>query len=306
MAPVKNKKSSLLVLAPLPRIGTRTSNADKRPGAIAAPKPRRTSAQVKVDNAQKLEAKQAKERAVKTAIYRSADIEDEQRKEDLERNRHGNERAKAFSSANPVPTQVQLAKAKAVAGVALENEMDVMSEGYPGELFLQIPSEADDHKDQGDAAGIEDAAEEAVEEDLSNNEDVDRPGESCTRLIPALIIAADMESSEEDAMSFEDSQGSGEESSDQVDEEISEESDPPKKTKKNQSKTKQNTAAPRTNETPNDKSTTKKGKSQKHRRIEILQSRLTSTASATPETITKRKSGDDSLRYALIHCLTNF
>jgi hypothetical protein len=100
MAPSKN---------PLPppfapsRPSTRTKNKDARPGAIDKPKPRRTPAEMQAIRDQQASDKQEKERNQKQAMKNAADIEDEQRQEDLQRTTQSNVRKPPVASFRPPP-----------------------------------------------------------------------------------------------------------------------------------------------------------------------------------------------------------
>jgi hypothetical protein len=98
MAPNKN---------PLPppfapsRPSTRTKNKDTRPGAIDLPKPRRTPAEMQTIREQQNLNKQEKERKREESIKIAADIEDEQRQEDLKRSAESNVHKPAVASFRP-------------------------------------------------------------------------------------------------------------------------------------------------------------------------------------------------------------
>src|SRR5258708_1862153 len=100
MAPSKN-------LLPPPfapsRPSTRTKNKDARPGAVDKPKPRRTPAEMQAIPDQQASDKQEKERNQEQAMKNAADIEDEQRQEDLQRTAQSNVRKPPVASFRPPP-----------------------------------------------------------------------------------------------------------------------------------------------------------------------------------------------------------
>jgi hypothetical protein len=98
MAPSKN---------PLPppfapsRPSTRTKNKDARPGVVDKPKPRRTPAEMQAIRDQQAFDKQEKERNQEKAMKNAADIEDQQRQEDLQRIAQSNVRKPHVASFRP-------------------------------------------------------------------------------------------------------------------------------------------------------------------------------------------------------------
>lgn len=98
MAPSKN---------PLPppfapsRPSTRTKNKDARPGVVDMPKPRRTPAEMQAIRDQQAFDKQEKERNQGEAMRKAADIEDQQRQEDIQRVAQSNVRKPQVASFRP-------------------------------------------------------------------------------------------------------------------------------------------------------------------------------------------------------------
>jgi hypothetical protein len=110
MAPNKN---------PLPppfapsRPTTRIKNKDARPGAIDKPKPRRTPAEMQAIRDQQLSDKQEKKQTQERAMKSAADIEDEQRREDLHHTAQQNVRKPQVASFRPpVPTAAEYVEDK--------------------------------------------------------------------------------------------------------------------------------------------------------------------------------------------------
>ena len=95
MAPSKN-------LLPLPfapsQPSTRTKNKDARPGAVDKPKPHRTPAEMQAIRDQQELDKQEKERNQEQPMKNAADIEDQQRQEDVQRAAQSNVRNSAWKS----------------------------------------------------------------------------------------------------------------------------------------------------------------------------------------------------------------
>ena len=84
---------------------TRTKNKDARPGAVDKPKPRRTPAEMQAIRDQQLFDRHEKEQTQEQAMKKAADIEDEQRREDLRRTAQSNFRKPQKASFRPpVPT----------------------------------------------------------------------------------------------------------------------------------------------------------------------------------------------------------
>jgi hypothetical protein len=93
------------------RPSTRTKNKDARPGAIDKPKPRRTPAEMQTIREQETFDKQEKERKKEEAMKKAADIEDQQRQEDLKRTAESNvHKPPAASFRPPVPTAAKNVK----------------------------------------------------------------------------------------------------------------------------------------------------------------------------------------------------
>jgi hypothetical protein len=79
-----NKNSLPPPFAPS-RPSTRTKNKDVRPGAVDMPKTRRTPAEMQAIREQQAFDKEGNKRKAEEAMKKSAEIEDEQRQEDLKR-----------------------------------------------------------------------------------------------------------------------------------------------------------------------------------------------------------------------------
>ena len=119
MAPSKN-------LLPPPfaptRPSTRTKNKDARPGAVDMPKPRRTPAEMQAIRDQQALDKQEKEKTQERALKKSADIEDEQRQEDLQRAAQSNIRKPQVPSFRPpAPTSEEKTAADEIGPVHTDN-----------------------------------------------------------------------------------------------------------------------------------------------------------------------------------------
>jgi hypothetical protein len=84
MAPPTSKNPLPPPFAPA-RPSTRAKNKDARPGAIDLPKPRRTPAEMLAIRDQQAIDKQEKKDKQDQALKNAAEIEDEQRREDLQR-----------------------------------------------------------------------------------------------------------------------------------------------------------------------------------------------------------------------------
>lgn len=123
MAPSKN---------PLPppfapsRPSTRTKNKDARPGAIDMPKPHRTPAEMQAIRNQQALDKKEKERNQDQAMKNAADIEDQQRREDLERTAQSNVRKPQVASFRPP------------ASIAAKNVEDEFGSGHAQDSALRM------------------------------------------------------------------------------------------------------------------------------------------------------------------------
>jgi hypothetical protein len=90
------------------RPSTRTKNKDARPGAIDKPKPRRTPAEMQTFREQQTFDKQENDRKKEEAMKKAADVEDQQRQEDILRTAESSVRKPAAASFRPpVPTAVK-------------------------------------------------------------------------------------------------------------------------------------------------------------------------------------------------------
>ncbi|KAF8808307.1 hypothetical protein BYT27DRAFT_7222942 [Phlegmacium glaucopus] len=83
------------------RPSTRTKNKDARPGAVDMPKPRRTAAEMQAIRDQQASDKQEKRQQQEQALKKAADIEDEQRQEDLQRAAQSNVRKPPVAKFRP-------------------------------------------------------------------------------------------------------------------------------------------------------------------------------------------------------------
>ena len=83
------------------RPSTRTKNKEAHPGAVDKPKPRRTPAEMKAIRDQQAFEKQEKERNQEQAMKNAADIEDQQRQEDIQRTAQSNVRKPQVVSFRP-------------------------------------------------------------------------------------------------------------------------------------------------------------------------------------------------------------
>ena len=98
MAPSKNSLPP--PFAPS-RPATHTKNKDACPGAIDLPKPHRTAAEMQAIQDQQAFDKQEKERSQLKAMKDAADIEDQQRQEDLQRAAQSNVHKPRVASFQP-------------------------------------------------------------------------------------------------------------------------------------------------------------------------------------------------------------
>ena len=89
MAPTNSKNPLPPHFAPS-QLSTRTKNKDTRPGVVDKPNPRRTPAEMQAIREQKAIDKQEKERKREEAMKKAADIEDQQRQEDLKHTAESN------------------------------------------------------------------------------------------------------------------------------------------------------------------------------------------------------------------------
>ena len=105
MAPTSSKNPLPPPFAPS-RLSTRTKNKDTWPGVIDKPNPRRTPAEMQAIREQKAIDKQEKERRREEAMYKAADIEDQQRQEDLKRTAKSNLLKPQVASFRPPVPQV--------------------------------------------------------------------------------------------------------------------------------------------------------------------------------------------------------
>lgn len=93
------------------RPSTRTKNKDARPGAIDMPKPRRTPAEMQIIRDQQAFDNQEKAHKQEQALKDAADIEDEQRQEDLHHAAQSNIRKPQVASFRPPgPTEAKEAE----------------------------------------------------------------------------------------------------------------------------------------------------------------------------------------------------
>jgi hypothetical protein len=94
---------------PLPRpfapsgLSTRPKNKDVRPGAVDKPRPRKTPAEMQAIQEQQALDKQEKKCNQEQAMKNAADIEDQQRQEDLQRTAQSNVRKPPVASFRPPP-----------------------------------------------------------------------------------------------------------------------------------------------------------------------------------------------------------
>ena len=82
---------------------TRTKNKDACPGAVDKSKPRRTPAEMQAIREQQAFERQEKGQKQKQAMIEAADIEDQQRQEDLKRTAESNVRKPPVASFRPPP-----------------------------------------------------------------------------------------------------------------------------------------------------------------------------------------------------------
>ena len=109
------------------RPSTRTKNKDARPGAVDKPKPRRTPAEMQAVRDQQAFDKQEKERNQEQAMKNVADIEDQQRQEDLQRIARSNVRKPQVASFRPpAPT------------VAIDVEDEIGGSGHAQDSALPL------------------------------------------------------------------------------------------------------------------------------------------------------------------------
>ena len=109
------------------RPSTRTKNKDARPGAVDKPKPRRTPAEMQAVRDQQAFDKQEKERNQEQAMKNAADIEDQQRQEDLQRIARSNVRKPQVASFRPpAPT------------VAIDVEDEIGGSGHAQDSALPL------------------------------------------------------------------------------------------------------------------------------------------------------------------------
>jgi hypothetical protein len=100
---------------------TRTKNKDARPGAIDKPKPRRTPAEMQAIREQQAFERQEKGQKQKQAMIEAADIEDQQRQEDLKRTAESNVRKPPVASFRPPPPAARKVENEVVVGSAHTN-----------------------------------------------------------------------------------------------------------------------------------------------------------------------------------------
>jgi hypothetical protein len=101
------------------RLSTRTKNKDARPGAIDKPKPRRTPAEMQTIREKQILDRQEKEKKKEEAMKNAADIEDEQRQDDLKRATESNlHKQPAASFRPPVSTVAKDGKDEIGSGSA--------------------------------------------------------------------------------------------------------------------------------------------------------------------------------------------
>src|SRR6266567_1947192 len=145
MAPSKN-------LLPPPfaptRPSTRTKNKDARPGAVDMPKPRRTPAEMQAIRDQQASDKQEKEQKQKRALKNVADIEDDQRQEDLQRAAQSNVRKPQVASFRlPAPTEEEDAEDEIGSALtdnpALRMSLCTLLEKYNSHPFIFRTSSSD-------------------------------------------------------------------------------------------------------------------------------------------------------------------
>lgn len=109
------------------RPSTCTKNKDARPGAVDKPKPRRTPAEMQAVRDQQAFDKQEKERNQEQAMKNAADIEDQQRQEDLQRIARSNVRKPQVASFRPpAPT------------VAIDVEDEIGGSGHAQDSALPL------------------------------------------------------------------------------------------------------------------------------------------------------------------------
>lgn len=110
MAPPSNKNHLPPPFAPT-QLATRAKNKDARPGTVDMPKPRRTPAEMQAIRDQQAHDKQEKKEKQEQALKTAADIEDEQRQEDIERAAISNVHKPPVASFRPPPpTKLNLAE----------------------------------------------------------------------------------------------------------------------------------------------------------------------------------------------------